>query len=59
VVECAINGRGKEGATPGLEGEVEEVERHSIPCRGGDQRAWGRNVMPAFGREVAASRGGN
>jgi hypothetical protein len=64
VVECAINGlqtfgfgRGKEGATPGLEGE-EEVERHLIPCRGGDQRAWGRGGASAFGLEVAASRVG-
>jgi hypothetical protein len=46
-VECAINGlhtfgfgRGKEGATPGSEGEEDEVERHSIPSRGGDRRAW-------------------
>jgi hypothetical protein len=42
VVECAINGlqtfgfgREKEGAMLGLEGEEEEVKRHSIPCRGG------------------------
>jgi hypothetical protein len=46
VVECTINGlhtfgfgRGKEGATPGLEREEDEVERHLISCRGGDWRA--------------------
>jgi hypothetical protein len=61
-MECTINGlqifgfgRGKEGATLGSEGEEEEVERHLIPCRGGDRRAWGCGGTPAFGREVAAS----
>jgi hypothetical protein len=42
---------------PGSEGEEEEVEPHSIPCRGSDRRAWGRGGTPAFGREVATSRG--
>jgi hypothetical protein len=65
TTECAINGhqtfsfgRGKEGATLDSKGEEEEVERHSIPCRGGDQRVWGCGGAPAFGHEVAASRGG-
>jgi hypothetical protein len=43
---------------PGSGGEEEEVERHSIMCRGGDWRAWGRGSAPVFGREVAASQGG-
>jgi hypothetical protein len=47
MAEYAINGlhtfsfgRGKEGAMLGSEGEEDEVERHSIPSRGGDRRAW-------------------
>jgi hypothetical protein len=43
---------------PSSEEEEEEVERHSIPCRGGDRRAWGCSGAPAFGREVAAPLGG-
>jgi hypothetical protein len=35
-----------------------EVERHLIPCRGGDRRAWGCGGAPVFGRELAASQGG-
>jgi hypothetical protein len=40
-----------------LEGGEEEVERHLIPCRGGNRRAWGCGGAPTFGREVEASRG--
>jgi hypothetical protein len=51
----SVLGGERRGVTPGSEGEEEEIERHSIPCRGGNRRAWGCSGAPAFSHEVAAS----
>jgi hypothetical protein len=47
-----VLGGQRRGRRPVWKGEEEEIERHSIPSRGGDWRAWGRGSAPAFDREV-------
>jgi hypothetical protein len=53
--KTSILGGERRGRRPVQKGEEEEVKQHSIPCRGGDRRAWGHGNAPTFDREVAAA----